>query len=260
MLNPDLRILSLNSFTRKAFRWIASGLCAVFLSGCQGMLFSPSRSQVRIIDVSPDAPEIDVYQNSSAVAYRLAFGTITSYVPIDPGAYTTTATISGTRQTLASTKATFATAGQYTVLIGNFSAGLQQAMFKDQNKPAPSGQVALRFINQATRVSSIDVYLVPPGQKITDVTPVVTNSRFGGNTGYVNIPAGTYTLVMEPAGTVPADNTNAAYTGAQITYASGSASTIVLVDQQQSEGPDLQVILAPDYTPPASPDLTGPSH
>lgn len=225
------------------------------------MLFSPSRSQVRIIDVSPDAPEVDVYQNSSAIAYRLAFGTITSYVPIDPGAYTTTATISGTRQALASSKETFATAGQYTVLIGNFSAGLQQATFKDQNKPAPPGQIALRFINQTTNVNAVDIYLVPAGQKITDVKPIVTNSRFGSNTGYINLPAGIYTVIMEPAGTVPASDTEAAYSGAQITYASGSASTIVLVDQSHlSSGPDIQVILAPDYVPTSSTDSNGSFH
>lgn len=225
------------------------------------MLFSPSRSQVRIIDVSPDAPEMDVYQNSSGIAYRLAFGTITSYVPIDPGAYTTTATVSGSRQTLVSSKATFTTAGQYTVLIGNFSAGLQQATFKDQNKPAPAGQTALRFINQTTNVNAVDIYLVPSGQKVTDVKPTATNSHFGSNTGYINLPAGTYTLIMEPAGTMPANDTEAAYSGAQVTYASGSASTIVLVDQSHlSSGPGIQVILAPDYVPSFSTDSNESFH
>src|SRR4051794_4016801 len=115
MLNPRSKLLLLHSFIFKASCWIASGVSVVLFSGCQGMLISPSRSQVRIIDVSPDAPEMDVYQNSSAIAYRLAFGTITSYVPVDPGAYTTTAMMSGTRQALTSSKATFTTAGQYTV-------------------------------------------------------------------------------------------------------------------------------------------------
>ena len=219
------------------------------------MLFSPGRSQVRIIDVSPDAPEIDVYQNSSGIAYRLDFGTITSYVPIEPGAYTTTSTVSGTRQTLASSKASFATAGQYTILIGDFSAGLQQAIFKDQNKPAPSGQVALRFINQTTNLNAVDIYLVPSGQKSAAVKPIVTNSRFGSNTGYINLPASTYTLIVEPAGTVPASDSEAAYSGAQITYPSGSANTVVLVDQPHlSSGHNIQVILAPDYVPSSSTD------
>lgn len=256
MLNTVLQLLSLHSFTRKAFCWIASAMCVVMLSGCQGMLFSPSRSQVRIIDVSPDAPEMDVYQNSSAIAYRLAFGTITSYVAVDPGAYTTTATMSGTRQALASSKATLATAGQYTVLIGSSSASLQQMTLRDQNKPAPSGRIALRFVNQTTATSPVDVYLIPPGQKIADVKPAVMNSSFGGNTGYLDLPAGTYTLVMEPAGTVPIDDADATYAGAQVAYASGSASTIVLIDHHKSKDPDLQVIIAPDYTPQTASDST----
>jgi hypothetical protein len=255
MLNPGPKLLSLHSFTSKAFVWIASGIGVVLLSGCQGMLLSPSRSQVRIIDVSPDAPELDVYQNSSAIAYRLAFGTITSYVPVDPGAYTTTAMMSGTRQALTSSKATFTTAGQYTVLIGSSSASLQQKMLKDQNRPAPPGQVALRFINQATRVGPVDIYLIPAGQKVTDVRPIVIASGFGGNTGYLNVPAGTYTLVMEAAGTVPAGDTDAMYAGAQIVYAAGSAGTVILIDQSSlSAKNDLQLILASDYVPPTISD------
>jgi hypothetical protein len=250
MLNPGPNLLSLHSFIFKASCWIASGISVVLLSGCQGMLFSPSRSQVRIIDVSPDAPEMDVYQNSSAIAYRLAFGTITSYVPVDPGAYTTTAMMSGTRQALTSSKATFTTAGQYTVLIGSSFASLQQLMLKDQNRPAPPGQVALRFINQATRVSPVDIYLIPAGQKVTNVKPIVTGSTFGSNTGYLNVPAGTYTLVMEAAGTVPTGNTDAVYAGAQVVYAAGSAGTVILIDQNSlSAKDDLQLILASDYAP-----------
>jgi len=245
--------MSLHSFVRKAFSWIASGACAITLSGCQGALFNPNHSQVRIIDVSPDAPDLDVYQNSSAIAYRMGFGTITSYVAVDPGAYTTTATMSGTRQALASSKVMMAAAEQYTVLIGNFSSNMQQFVLKDQSQPAPSGQIALRFIGQAARIGPVDIYLTPAGQKLTAVAPVVTNVSFGANTGYLNFPAGSYTLVMLPAGELPGGDTEAAYTGAQVSYASGSASTIVLIDQQRlSEPPDLQVIIAPDYVPAAN--------
>src|SRR5215470_6150146 len=126
MLNPAPQFMSLYCFTRKAIRWIALGVCGITLTGCQGVLSTPVRSQVRIIDVSPDSPEIDLYQNSSVIAYKLAFGSITSYVPVDPGAYTTTAAMSGTRQTLASSKTKLATAGQYTVLISDVSSNLHQ--------------------------------------------------------------------------------------------------------------------------------------
>lgn len=131
-------------------------------------------------------------------------------------------------------------------------------MLKDQNKPAPPGQTALRFINQAGQTGPVDIYLIPSGQKITDVTPVITRSSFGGNTGYLNIPAGIYTLVAEPSGAVPSNTVDAAYAGAQISYGSGSASTIILIDHRRSAETDLQVIIARDYTPASASDASEP--
>lgn len=252
MLNTGQPRMSLLDRIRKCATLAVTGAVAVALTGCQGIVSSQSGSQVRIIDASPDAPGLDIYQNNAAIAYNLGFGTITSYVPIDPGTYTTSATQAGTKQVLTTSKATFVTGTQYTVLIGNASASLQQLILKDQSIPAPSGQIALRFIDQATRISAQDIYLVPAGQKLTAVTPIYTNITFGINTGYLNIPTGTYTLVMVPTGTVPASDTIATYTGAQVTYTGGSATTVILIDQQILTTPGLQVIAAPDYVSPSA--------
>jgi Domain of unknown function (DUF4397) len=222
------------------------------LSGCQAIVSSPPLSQVRIITASPDAPALDIYQGDSALTFNLGSGTITSYIPIAPGAYTINAEVAGSRQVLSVSKANFAPSSQYTVLIGNASASLQQLTLTDQSQPAPSGQISLRFINQATRVNAVDIYLVPPGQKLITVTPVATGVVFGTNTGYLNIPAGTYTLAMLPAGTVPNSTTVATYTGAQVTYSAGSARTIILIDQQLVTTPGLKVISAEDFDAPTA--------
>ncbi len=251
-LTPGQRLMSLIHLVRRAGRFAAFASIAAALSGCQGIVNSPTMSQVRIINASPDAPGLDIYQNSTAIAYNLGFGTITSYVPIDPGIYTTTATAAGTKQVLSSSKTTFVTASQYTVLIGNVAASLQQLTLKDQSQPAPSGQVALRFIDQATRIAAVDIYLIPSGSKLTDVTPLYTDLSFGINTGYLNIPVGTYSIVMVPTGTIPTSTTIATYTGPQVTYSSGSASTIILIDQQLVTTPGLQVITAPDFVSPTA--------
>jgi hypothetical protein len=252
MLNTGKPRMLFPALVRRALSLSIAGVCALLLSGCQGIVSTTTGAQVRIIDASPDAPGLDIYQNNAAIAYNLGFGTITSYVPVDPGTYTTTATVAGSKQVLSSSKATFATATQYTVLIGNLAASLQQLTLKDQSQPAPSGQIALRFIDQATRIGALDIYLVPPGKKLTEVTPVVTNISFNINTGYINVPTGTYTIIMVPTGTIPASDTIATYTGAQITYTAGSASTVVLIDQQLITTPGLQVIIAPDYTSPTA--------
>lgn len=223
----------------------------VALTGCQGLVSSPSSSQVRIIDVSPDVPSLDIYQSHEALAYSLGFGTITSYVPVAPGTYTIAANSTGTAQIVSSAKNTFLPSTQYTVLIGN-TATSQQLTLKDQNQPAPSGQIDLRFIGQAPHSGAVDIYLLSPGQTLSDARPIATNVNLGANTGYLNAPAGTYSIVMLPTGNPAIGVTPASYVGTQVSYADGSARTVILIDQRQINGYHLQIITADDYDPPSA--------
>jgi hypothetical protein len=222
------------------------------LTGCQAIVSSAPEAHVRIINATPDAPRLDLYQDSNALAFNLEFGTVTSYIRLTPGAYNITSNTAGTRQILSASKTIFAASGQYTVLIGNTAANLQQLTLTDQSQPAPPGQTALRFINQATRAGAVDIYLVPAGQRLSSVTPLVNGIAFATNTGYVNVPTGTYSLAMLPTGTVPNGATPATYAGPQVTYSVGSARTIILIDQPIVTTPGLQVITADDFDPPGS--------
>jgi hypothetical protein len=222
------------------------------LTGCQAIMSPAPEAHVRIINVTPDAPHLDLYQDSNALAFNLDFGTVTSYIPLTPGTYTITANTTATRQILSSSKNTFATSGQYTVLIGNVAANLQQVALSDQSQAAPPGQTALRFINQATRASAVDIYLVPAGQKISAVTPLVAGISFGVNTGYLNIPSGTYSIAMLPSGVAPNIIISAAYIGPQVNYSAGAVRTIILIDQPVTTTPGLQVISANDFDPAGS--------
>jgi hypothetical protein len=237
---------------RSVARFVIALAALGTLTGCQAIVSSAPEAQVRIIDATPDAPGLDIYLGNNALAYNLGFGTVTSYIPLNPGTYTISADSAGTKQVLSSSKATLAASSQYTVLIGNSAASLQQTTLVDQSQPAPSGQIALRFIDQATRIGAVDIYLIPTGQKLTAVSPIVTGITFGINTGYLNIPTGTYSVVMLPAGTIPISTTIATYAGPQITYSGGAANTIILIDQQLVSTPGLQVITANDFTPPGA--------
>jgi hypothetical protein len=240
---------NLTHFVRSAARIASAAATLAVLTGCGAIVGSAPASQVRIVTVSPDAPRVDIYQGSNALAHNLGFGTVTSYIPLSPGSDTIAANTAGTRQLLSTAKTNFASSGQYTVLIGNAAANMQQLTLTDQSQPAPPGEIALRFIDQATRVGATDIYLVPPGQKFTAVAPLVTNLLFGGNTGYLNIPTGTYSLVMLPTGTIPSSGIAAPYTSPQVTYSAGSAHTVILIDQQLASTPGLQVITASDFDP-----------
>ena len=233
-------------------RLAAAAAALATLTGCQAVVSNPSSAEVRVIDASPDTPSVDIYQGDNALAYNLRFGDVTSYVPIPSGTYAFTSAAAGTRQALSLAKPALAAASQYTVLIANTDSNLQQLTLKDQSKPAPTGQIALRFFNEATRSGPVDIYLVPSGHALADVDPTLTAIPFGFNTGYKDIPAGTYTLAVLPAGATPSNTTAPSYAGAQITSPGTEVRTIILIDQQLPSTPGLQVVTAEDYTPPSN--------
>jgi hypothetical protein len=229
-----------------------AGLALLLLPipGCSTVAGSPTLTQIRIIDASPDAPGLDIYEGTNVLAYNLGFGSITSYVPIAPGIYTIAAHAASSATSLIGTKGTFAASNQYTVLFGNSVASLQETILTDQTQAAPSGYISLRFIDQSVAVGAFDIYMVPTGSKITAVKPIQTDISFGTNTGYItSVPTGTYTLVAIPTGVVPSSTTVADYTGTSVTYTGGSAMTIVFIDESVLTSPGLQVIMASDYTP-----------
>jgi hypothetical protein len=237
---------------KRALGLTSLSLLLLTVPGCQSITGSTTISEVRIIDASPDAPGLDVYQGTNVLAYNLGLGTITSYITFAPGTYGIPVDAAGTRQQLVSAQGTFLNGGQYTVLIGNYLNSLQELILKDQSTPAPSGQINVRFIDQSTRAGALDLYLVPTGSTILQVKPVLTNITFDVNTGYMNIPAGTYTLVALPTGTIPTAMGTTSYTGASITYQSGAARTFVLVDQQLITTPGIQVVTGDDYDSPGA--------
>ena len=89
------------------------------------------------------------------------------------------------------------------------------------------------------------------GSVITAVRPTLTGFTLGSNTGYFTIPAGSYTLIALPAGTVPTTSAATAYTGSALAYPSTGVRTVVLIDQTASTASGLQVVLANDYDPNA---------
>ncbi len=218
---------------------------ACLLPGCQSITGSPSLSQIRIIDASPNAPGLDIYQGSSAIAYNLGFGTITSYVPVVPGTYSISADASNTRTPLVTSRASIGAAQQYTVLISDVAANLQETVLADQSTSAPTGELSFRFIDEATQLGAVDIYLVPKGAKLADVNPFLTGMTFSSVNGYLTLPVGDYAVAVVASGT-----TTVLYTGNVVSYAAGSARTFVILDEQVLNKPAATVITADDYDSP----------
>jgi hypothetical protein len=240
----------LSKSNRYAVRFAAVLLAAAGLSGCQSI--NMNSAQLRVIDASPDSGVIDSYQNGSALAYNLGFGTMTSYVPMTPGSYILAADKAGTRQTLVASTDTLIAGKQYTEIVGSSLANMQQTVFQDQSVPAAAGQIAMRLINEATHSGAVDVYLVPMSGRLVNTSPIAVNLNFGANSGYIAVPEGTYAIDIVPTGTALASSTVTLLSGEQVDYASGAVRTVVLIDQEilgaqhAALTPGVQAIIADD--------------
>ena len=108
---------------------------------------------------SPDAPGLDIYQNGSAMAYNLGFGTVTSYVSIPAGVSTITA---DTATVSAIDHATIQATNDSTVTAGSSSLG------SNSNNIALNGIIATNLIqNSATaEVTTSMVFDGPPRVEI----------------------------------------------------------------------------------------------
>jgi len=236
-------------------RLAALGLLLATLPGCQNIQTTAgSSASIRFVNASPDKslPGLDMYQNTTALAYNVGFPYITSPIPLNSGTYTFSADGNGTSQVLVSAKQPLAAPHEYTAIIGNIAANLQETVFLDQTTPAPAGDVAIRFIDEATRVGPVDIYLVPSSSKLISTLPVATSVVFGGNTGYINVPTDTYAISVVPAGTVPIATTQTLYPGPEIAYSGSAVRTYVLVDAAVTTAPAVAVIEGKDYDSPSA--------
>jgi hypothetical protein len=224
----------------------AMAVLLVALAGCQNISAGLPAAQVRIIDTSAEAPQLDIYEGDAALAYNLGFGTVSSYVSIAPGVSTVSAHAAGTKETLSSFHGGFAASGRYTILLSSGPTGtVSETVLADQSVAAPAGLASIRVIGQARRgAGSVDIYLVRTGMALAETRPLMTNVSFGESGEYVNVPAGAYRIVVVPAGsTVPT------YSGATVRYVSGSARTLILLDSQRIDGQRVQVVTAEDFDP-----------
>jgi len=223
---------------------------AMLMVGCQSIDMTPENvAQVRVIAASPDTGSVDFYAGGTALAYSMDFGSASTYVPLAPGNVRLSANTASTNQMLVASNAPLVAGRQYTAVVTNVAASLQETIYADQTTPAPAGDVAVRVIDAATRAGNVDLYIVPANEKLKATAAVRAGVAFGTSTGYVLVPAGTYSLVVVPAGTAPTNQALPLMTGPQTSYVAGAVRTVVLVDHPSPAVPGVDAIMASDYDP-----------
>jgi hypothetical protein len=148
-------------------------------------------ARVRVAHLSPNAPNVDVYVDGSAVLEDVPFGAVSDYLELAAGTYTVEITAAGDPDTsVFEGDVTVESGMDYTVAaVGELGEDVDQAfeplVLVDENE-APDAETA--------RVRAVHASPDAPAVDITAGDTVLFDGVSFGGSGYVEVPAGDYTV------------------------------------------------------------------
>lgn len=195
-------------------------------------------AQVRVVQASPNAPNVDVLVDEGVVLTNQAYRAASGFLEVPAGSRRVRVRASGSTTAVIDSNITLTAGNSYTVVTTGLLAGIRPVVAMDNLTNPAAGQVKLRVIHAAPGASGVDVYATSPGADINTATPVLTNVAFRGVSAYLTLPAGTYQLRVTPTGTkTVAINTT-------VTLTSGQIRTVVATDAAGGGAPLGAVVLA----------------
>ncbi|MEM7284177.1 MAG: DUF4397 domain-containing protein, partial [Pseudomonadota bacterium] len=200
---------------------------------------------VRLLQLSPDTPAVDLYVNdemfeSTPIFSNVAFGDLTAYADF-PGVDTEVdfTPPGDTNVVLFEEEVDFALGLEQTYFLTGLSGNLSASVTSD-NLRSVATEVRLRLIQGAPIISRVDVYLLEPGNTVTaDSVPFLQNLDPGVSSAFQSIEEGDYDVWL----TAP-DETTTVLGPRPITFVNGGVYTLAL--RNSDAGTSVQFLLIND--------------
>jgi hypothetical protein len=168
-------------------------LAVALIAGCGGDDNDTGDTHLRILHASPDAPNVDVLVDNALTLSNVAYPTASNYLTISAGAHNIKINVAGTSTTVISVSPTLARDGYYTAIAANFVASIEPLLATDDSSAPPAGQVRLRVVHAAPDAGPVDI--------LVNNQVVLSNVPFAAISSYLSVPAGTYDVKVNAAGT-----------------------------------------------------------
>jgi hypothetical protein len=195
----------------------------LLIAGCGG----GAKTRFRVMNAVPDESSLDVLLDSATVAGHVAYGTSTGYQTVKSGSHQITVEPPGSTTPLLAQSISFGSGSDTTIISSNFSSNIANLVLTDNNTAPASGDFKLRVVNAAPGLGAADVYVVAPATDLNTVSPTLSNVAFGSAASYQSLAAGSYEVVLTPAG----EKFTAIDTGS-LAFAAGQVRTLVGLNGQ----------------------------
>lgn len=221
---------------------LVAGLLLATLAALASLSFASAQSadtgRVRVMHASPDAPAVDIYVDGAKAVTALAFPKDTGYVTLPAGAHNVKVFVSpsdGTGTPVLQADLTISKGKDYTVLaVGEVGKNtLALLPLEDNNATPAAGNAHVRLIHASPDAPAVDVVVAGTSTK------VFSNIAFKSVGTYTPVPAGTYNLDVNVAGTTTTAKSitglalkdRTVYTAVAVGFAgNGTLQVIPLVD------------------------------
>ncbi|WP_433627080.1 DUF4397 domain-containing protein [Halomicrococcus sp. NG-SE-24] len=152
-------------------------------------------ARVRIVHAVPDAPAVDVFVDGNRVLEGVEFKAVSDYLELEPGQHTFEVAPAGEgrESAILEQQATLESNTDYTVAAGGRLDSPEAFVFVDENEAPSADQVRLRAVHLSPDAPAVDV--------AADGNVLLEGLEFGNASDYVDVPAGSYSIEVRPAGT-----------------------------------------------------------
>ncbi|MEI8073686.1 MAG: DUF4397 domain-containing protein [Bacteroidota bacterium] len=116
-----------------------------------------STTNLRFINLSPNAGALDVYANSNLVVGSVGYGSASSYQTINASTTSVSFTLAGTASMIGSGTVAFNPNNYYSAIVYDSVAIIKGNLFQDDRTAPPTGKAFIRFFDYANVNSSIDI-------------------------------------------------------------------------------------------------------
>jgi LPXTG-motif cell wall-anchored protein len=180
---------------RKRTSWIVTVAGLLLALVLVPAALAQSSAKVRVVHASPDAPAVDVWVDGNKVLSNVGFFTASDYLDVPAGPHDIKVTPTGdANTTVIDAKGVSVEAGKaYTIAAVGKLAEIRPAILADNLAAPAPGKAHVRVVHASPDAPAVDI-------KVKGGPTLISGLAFPKDSGYSPVDAGTYDLVVTPAG------------------------------------------------------------
>lgn len=179
--------------TRRTVLKTIGGGSAVLLAGSAPAAAGGHEAKLRVAHASPDAPNVDIYVDGTAVIEDLPFGEVTGYLEVPAGEYTIAVKPAGGDKAVFGPVDVALEAEDYTaVALGELAdESFTVSLLEDTNGANLDGEARVRAVHASPDAGPVDV-------TVNESALTVFDGIEFGDSPYATVPVGEYTVEVRP--------------------------------------------------------------